>query len=279
MRSRRILAASLLTTALLPAGVVAQDWSTLSRSRAVSSETALEVNLEYGAGTLRIAPATGGMLYRAQMRYDASIFEPRMNYSAGQLDIGFRDGRMRGRNLRAGNLDLSLGTGVPIDLELKFGAAEADLDLSGMRITRARISTGASKTRLRIDSPNPELCRSLELEIGAAQFEAVGLANLRTERLRVSGGVGEIVLDFTGEWTTDMTANVEMGLGSLVLRLPRGLGVSVRKGGILAGFDSQGLTKQGDVYLSENWETAQRRLTMNLDAALGSIRVAWVDGR
>ena len=262
---------------LLPLSLAGQDWSTLSRARALSTESSLHVDIEYGAGSLRISPASAGMLYRAQMRYDASAYEPRMAYDAGRLDIGFREGRVRGRNLRAGNLDVSLGTGVPLDIELKFGAAEADLDLSGMRVTRAKISTGASKTMLRIDRPNPELCRSLELEVGAAQFQAIGLANLRTERLRVSGGVGEIVLDFTGDWTTDMTASVEMGLGSLVLRLPRGLGVSIRKGGILAGFDSQGLTKRGDVYLSENWDTAERRLTMNLDAALGSIRVAWVD--
>ncbi len=87
-----------------------------------------------------------------------------------------------------------------------------------------------------------------------------------------------MTLDFTGQWQTDMVADIEMGLGSLTLRLPRGLGVRVRKDGILAGFDSQGLVKREDVYFSENWDQASRRLTVNLDAALGAIRVAWVDG-
>ena len=69
-----------------------------------------------------------------------------------------------------------------------------------------------------------------------------------------------------------------MGLGSLTLKLPRGLGVQIRKNGFLASFDSQGLVKRGDAYFSEDWEDAERRLTVNVDAALGSIKMAWVNG-
>ncbi len=68
-----------------------------------------------------------------------------------------------------------------------------------------------------------------------------------------------------------------MGLGALNIRVPRGLGVRVRKSGILASFDSQGLVKRGDVYFSEDWDRADHRLTINIDAALGAIRLAWVD--
>jgi hypothetical protein len=116
------------------------------------------------------------------------------------------------------------------------------------------------------------------MEVGAAQFRAEGIGNLNAERLSLSGGVGEVTLDFTGQWRTNLTADIQMGLGSLTLRVPEELGVRVRKGGILAGFDSQGLVKRGDVYFSENWENAEHRLTINVDAALGSIRLAWVDG-
>jgi hypothetical protein len=74
-----------------------------------------------------------------------------------------------------------------------------------------------------------------------------------------------------------MNAGVEMGLGTLTLRLPRGLGVRIVKDGLLASFDSQGLTKRGDVYYSEDYEDTTYKLSLDLDAALGSIRVEWVD--
>lgn len=280
MRELLLACTAVATLAAAPASAAAQDWRTLSRSRAVSGEEALRVDIGYGAGQLTLRPAAAGVLYRANMRYDAQLFEPSVDYDEGRLDIGVegRKGGVSGRNMKGGNLDVLLSTDVPVDLELKFGAAEAELDLSGLRLSRARISTGASKTRLSVSTPNPVLCRSMELEIGAAQFEATGLGNLRTERLRVSGGVGEVTLDFSGRWDTDMVADIDMGLGALTLRVPRGLGVRVRKDGLLAGFDSQGLIKRGDVYFSENWDQADRRLTVNLDAALGTIRVAWVDG-
>lgn len=277
---RRLLACGVLVAVFLPAAAAAQDWRTLARSRAISGEDGLRVDIAYGAGRLALRPAERGVLYRTALRYDADIFSPSIEYERGRLEIEFEGaGRNVGsRNMRGANLDVALATELPIDLELKFGAAEARLDLGGIRLSRAHISTGASKTVLTVSSPNPQSCESVDIEVGAAQFEATGLGNLRAERFRLSGGVGEVTLDFTGAWETDMVADIEMGLGALTLRVPRGLGVRVRKEGILAGFDSQGLVKRGDVYFSENWDQAGRRLTVNLDAALGAIRVAWVDG-
>jgi len=258
--------------------VAAQDWRTVTSTRQLGSENLLRVDVEYGAGKLIVGAAPEGTLYRSKLRYDQRWFEPTTSFNNGRLRIGVDAGRIRGRNIEAGLLDLALSPAVPIELELRFGAAEAELELGGLLIRDAQISTGASRTELRVSTPNPGLCRSIDLEVGAAQFIATGLGNLNAERLSLDGGVGEVVLDFTGEWRTDMTADIAMGLGSLTLRVPRGLGLRVRKGGILAGFDSQGLIRRGDVYFSEDWDTAERKLTVDVDAALGNVRVTWVDG-
>lgn len=276
MSDRAVIALLLALGAATPAR--AQDWRAITSMRQVSGEDMLRVDVEYGAGRLEVGPGAASLLYRANLRYDADVFRPVTSYSNGRLRLGVEGGSIRGRNLKSGHLDLRLGQSVPLSLTLKFGAAEADLELGGLRIREAQISTGASKTSVRVSQPNPDVCRSLRLEVGAAQFEATGLGNLNTERLSLSGGVGEVTLDFTGRWRTNLTADVNMGLGSLILRVPRGLGVRVRKTGILASFDSQGLIKRGDVYFSENWDEAEHRLTINVDAALGSIRLAWVDG-
>jgi hypothetical protein len=260
------------------APVSGQDWQTLSQSRKFGREDALKVDVEYGAGRLTIGPGTDASLYRADLRYDADVFKsPRMSYSNGALHVGLNDGNVKGRNLKAGRLDLQLGTRVPIDIDLKFGAAEAQLDLGGLLIRNAAIHTGASQTTLRVSRPNRIVCEALTLEVGAAKFEAIGLGNLNLEHLKVSGGVGEVTLDFSGAAKRDMTADIEMGLGSLVLRVPRGTGLKVTKDGLLASFDSEGMVKRGDSFYSENWKSAQRHLTVEIDAAFGSIRVEWLD--
>lgn len=276
--SDRVLAGLLGLALLAPASVSGQDWRTITSMRQRADEDLLRVEVQYGAGQLEVGPGSGSTLYRANLRYDSEVFQPRIAYQSGLLRLGLDDMKVRGRNLKSGHLRLDLSQTVPLELKLEFGAARADLDLGGLRVRQARIATGASETQLTVSSPNSETCRLLELEVGAAQFRATQLANLNAERLTLAGGVGEVTLDFTGEWQSDLMADIKMGLGSLTLQVPRGLGLRVRKGGLLVGFDSQGLVKRGDVYYSENWDEADYKLTVNVDAALGSVRVAWVDG-
>jgi hypothetical protein len=278
MAMRIAIAATLTALMLLaPRSAHGQDWHTTSYSRQAAGERELRVDIEYGAGKLNIAPGPAGTLYRANLRYDAEVFTPKVSFAGDRLRFGMESGNVRGRNLKEGQLDLRLSPDVPLNMDLAFGATDATLELGGLLVRSLDIKTGASRTVVSVSSPNEMDCQLFEVEVGAASFEARNLGNLNTRRFRLTGGVGEVSLDFTGSWQQDMVAEVEMGLGSLTLRLPRGLGVSVVKDGLLASFDSQGLTKRGNTYYSENFEDATNKLALDLDAALGSIRVEWVD--
>lgn len=269
---------ALATATAAPVAGHAQDWRTITSLRQYNGEEELRVNVQYGAGTLRITPGTETSLYRSTLRYDADRFKPLTRYDAGELELGI-DGTkaVKGRNMRPSRLDLTLGTAVPLDLDLKFGAGEADLDLGGLRVREIALSTGASHTSIRATRANPASCKEARFEVGAASFQAHQLGNLNCQEYSLSGGVGEVVLDFTGDLRTNASVNVEMGLGSLTLRVPRGLGLSVRRSGVLTSFDSEGLVKRGNVYESVGYDRSPRKLNIDIDAALGAIRVQWVD--
>lgn len=274
---RLAIALTLTVLALLtPRLLSAQDWRTVTSSRSTSGEKSLRVDVEYGAGRLDIGPGPRGTLYRTNVRYDANAFRPRVDYANNRLRVSVEGHEVKGK-VKSNQLDLKLAPDVPLDIELKFGAAEANLELGGLRIRKGEISTGASKTTLRVSRPNEETCERFALHVGAASFHAFGLGNLNAKQLTVEGGVGEIILDFTGSWRSDMNTRVQMGLGSLTLRVPRGLGMRVQKRGFLASFDSQGLIKRGDSFYSENWDRAEHKLMLEIEAALGSIKVVWVD--
>ena len=275
LRARATLLALFVLASAAPA--FAQDWRTITSLRQFRGEPLLAVEVEYGAGNLTIGPATGNALYKATLRYDANAFRPLTQYTDGRLRVGVEGGSIKGRNLKSGRLDLALGNHVPLDMDLKFGAVHADVELGGLRIRSLHVATGASETDLLVSSSNPEHCSNANLEVGAAEFTASGLGNLNCEHFRMAGGVGDVTLDFNGAWRTDASVDIDMGLGSLTVRVPRGLGVSVRKKGVLASFDSQELIKRGDTYYSENWDKASRRVTFTIDAALGSIRMVWVE--
>jgi hypothetical protein len=268
------IALAIIATA---SSVHAQDWRTITSLRQYKGEDALTVDVEYGAGRLSIAPGDVNALYKATLRYDARAFRPLTQYQNGRLRVGIEGGSVKGRNMKSGRLDLTLGTKVPIDLNLKFGAVRADVELGGLKIRSAQIQTGASETDLTVASANTEPCSRLDFQVGAAEFRATNLGNLNCEDVHVAGGVGDVTLDFNGAWRVDADVDIDMGLGSLTLKLPRGLGVQVQKTGFLASFDSQGLTKRGNVYYSENWEKASNRVSFKIDAAFGSIKVIWVE--
>lgn len=268
---------TLVLLAVAPLGAAAQDWRDVTSFRQRSDETRLDVRVRYGAGELLIRPGTPGELYRVDLRYDADVFEPVTRYQRGQLQVGVeREGRgLRIRNTEAGELRLQLSPDIPLDMDLDFGAVEADLDLGGLHIVNLDVETGASDTEVRFDDANPAACDRLEVSMGAAAFTARGLGNAGCRDLKVEGGVGDLTLDFEGAWNGDMSADITMALGSVTLRIPEDIGVRVDKDTFLTDFDRSGFYKRGDAYYSDGWDGATRRLDIQLEGAFGSVSIRW----
>ncbi len=257
-----------------------QSRRTVTMSRQVENEQSLDVKVQYGAGRFSVGPAEAGVLYHMQIEYDEDVFEPLAEYRGSSLRLG-TEGRGRrvrlGRDRTAGEMELALSRDVAMDLSMDFGAVRADIDLGGIRLTRLEIATGASQTVIDISEPNPETMSRVSIDVGAADFTVLNLGNLNTERIEIDAGIGDIELGFTGDWRQNARVSVDMGLGSLLLRFPRGLGVRLVKDTFLTSLDSQGLVKDGDTYYSLDYDDAEYQITVDIDAAFGSIRVAWVD--
>lgn len=269
-----------LCTTLIVAGATpghAQDWSELTRSRGIAGEESLDVRVEYAAGQFEVRAGEEGRLYRVYLRYDENTIRPEVEYQDGRLEIsveGNGDGvRMRGG--QEARLRLHLPRSVPTDLKLKFGAVRADMDLGGIPLTGLRLSTGASESTIRVSEPNRASIERVQMEVGAASFQARELGNLNASRIDVEAAVGDVTLDFSGEWRTDARVSVSMGLGSLSLHFPAEVGIRVEKSGFLSPFNPQGLERRGDTWFSPGFEGARRKVMVDLDATLGNIELTW----
>jgi hypothetical protein len=273
---RRSLVAALSIAGLLPSGLDAQ-MRTVSTSRQLEDEREVRVSVEYGAGEFSVRSMDTGLLYRMNLEYDEERYEPVAEYEDHVLEVGIESirGRM-GRHRDGGSLDLELARGVPMDLDLEFGAVQADVDLGGLALTGLELSTGASRSTIDVSEPSTGSMERARFEVGAAEFTARRLGNLNAARIEVDAGVGSITLWLDGEWRRDARVAIDMGLGSLQLRVPEGLGLELRKDSFLTSIDTEGLVKRGDVYQSLDWNEATRRVTVDLDAAFGSVEVVWV---
>jgi hypothetical protein len=266
-----------LASAVLAPALQAQSMRTVTMSRALEDQDEVEVEVEYGAGIFSVRSVGEGLLYRMSLRYDEDRYEPVAEYSDHRLEVGIeRVGRRFRGDHEAGELELELARGVPMALDLQFGAVQADIDLGGLALIELDLSTGASESTIDVSEPNRAALEVARFEVGAADFELHNLGNLNAERIEFDAGVGSVVLGLEGDWRRDARLAINMGLGALELRVPDGLGIQLRKDSFLTALDSEGLVKRGDTFESLDWDEADRRVTIDLDAAFGSVEVVWV---
>ena len=294
-------------TLLRADGLSAQEWTEFRSARqahAISESLTLEV--VYGVGRLSVEPAEGDLLYDIRMKYDAELFKPVRSWSQengrGRFTVGltthddngdwiealrsedvdvdpdfsFDFGELKDIEKSAGTMELKLGSRLPVDLKLSAGAAESEVELGGVPVSRLELLTAASRTELTFDHPNPVRMAELQIRAGAAEIVTEGLGNARFDHFDLKGGVGDVRLDFTGEWNGDATGTIKMGVGSLTLRLPADLGIWIRKSSVLTSFSAPGLEKVSDGYRSANWESAGNHLELEVRTAFGAIDVELV---
>jgi hypothetical protein len=150
---------------------------------------------------------------------------------------------------------------------------EADLDLSGLVLDALKVRSGASETTIRFDSVNARPMQRIDIEVGAASVRAVRLANSGAQTIRVQGGVGSVDLDFDGAWRHDVELETQIALGGVTVRVPRDVGIEVRISRVLASFEQQGLVKRGDVYVSDNWDSARHKLRIRAMTVFGKFEL------
>jgi hypothetical protein len=274
---KRAALATLLGLLIAAPSARAQEMRTFTSSRQLSDEEALDVRVSYGAGRFIVGPAPAGLLYKMNLHYDEDLFDPVSDFDGKNLRLGVD---AQGRNVRigkheGGELRVELARSVPMGLVLDFGAGRASIDLGGLTLTSLDLHTGAAEASIDVSRPNPTTMGRVEFEVGAADFTARRLGNLNARRIQVHAGVGDVTLDLTGEWRQDADVSVQMGLGALELRFPEGVGVKLTEKTFLTSVDTQGLVKRGDAYYSLDWDKAERHLTVDIQAAFGSIDVRW----
>jgi len=274
--SRRF--AQVMASAVIASPLAAQSWRTLDVARQLTDSAPTSVQVVYGTGTFGVRGTSNPLLYHMQLRYDGTRAQPRHTYDAAarKLQIGVQKSEMRftGRkDNEAGHLQLELSRTTPLDLDLDLGAVEADLDLTGLRLSRVHLESGASDAKLRFDSLNATPMSVLDISLGAASFRGDRLANANAKDIRVDAGVGSVELDLSGQWTQDIDLHVEVTLGVVTLHVPADVGVRVSFKKVAASFEHEGLMQRDGAWVSRNWDSAPHKLRVTAETVFGQLTI------
>jgi hypothetical protein len=261
----------------------AQTMRPFGTFRQLHGETRLTARLEYAAGSLRVSPGRPTELYRMDLSYDDQRYVPISDYDtrSGAVVLGLKPAgeggvRVVSRSQLSQVAAVALSPRPDLTLALTLGAVEADVELGGLRVSNLAVRTGASRAVIRFSQPNAARCQLATISAGAAEISVLGLGNSRCDEITFEGGIGKVTLDFSGAWTFSSRVQVTMAVGELTLRLPRNAGIRLRMDRYLSSFEPTGLIRRGEVFESPNYARQQRRLDLNLTAAVGGVNVEWV---
>lgn len=190
-------------------------------------------------------------------------------------------------NRRKNNIDtedniwnIVLSTRYTTSLDFQVGACDADFDLGGIPLTEFSMDLGAASAVIVFSEPNPERLEEISIDAGACSLEMESIGNANFEEFNFSGGVGSFKLDFRGEYQGESIIDIDVGLGSADIILPRDIPIRIESDGdnwfSSVDFDDDDLEEiDDDVYESPGFEKAKTRIVIYISVGMGSIDIDW----
>jgi len=277
--------------ALVPAAVggalhaQASPGRELTVARHQDGQTALIANLAFAGTDLVLRAATGHALYRYQAHYPSESMTAVSRYdeTTSTVTLGLdpirRPGALRvssGRS-RGASAVVELSPSLPTTIEGTLTDGTSDIDLGGLVLRRVDLTLRATRATLRFSRAMPGSCDGMSVRANASEVTLLQLGNSRCEFLRLTSEAGAATLDFSGDFPALLRVSVEATLGTVVLRLPRDVGVRLVVDRWLANVGNTGFTRDGNTWVSEGHAGTTRKLEMALTAAAGGVRVEWID--
>jgi hypothetical protein len=171
--------------------------------------------------------------------------------------------------------DLEFGRSLPLALELDLAACEADVELGGLSLRRARLDLGGGTAIVSFAQPNPERLDRLSLAVGAGSLVTRSLGNSHARSITVDAGAGSCVLDLAGDWRADALVGIDAGACRVELRVPRDLAVRVNlRDTLLSSLDAPEFQfLESHSYGSPAWGKGGPAIVVEVTASLGEIRL------
>lgn len=251
-----------------------------------TGQTKLLLDIEYTGGCLDFEADSSGPLVDLDLTYENEDLRPEIDFDSTSTTprLVIRTPHDRRENLslddlRANHWRIKVSRKVALECEINAGAVDAWLDFSGTRLEDLNLNIGAGELEMEFRERNPERPR-LRLNAGAATVTASGLCNANFEDFAFKGGAGKSELFFDGDYEGEGQVELKFGVGLNTIRLAEGLGVKIRKSGsFLAPMSLRGFDKEGNYYLSPNYERATARLYFEIEMGVGHTSIKWLAER
>jgi hypothetical protein len=244
----------------------------------------LDVSISYGLGELTIGSSNKKNTIEGSITYDSRRIKPIVEIesvsSSGVLMIKTKKDHAKdlcGHKLRSidNEMEFYFPPQIKTDLFLDFGVGDAEIDLTNISITKLNINCGLSDVELEINKRNNVICESVSIENGLGDLSVFGLGNLAAKKIDINIGLGSADINFSGDRIYDTDINVDVGLGSIDMVLPKKANIEIYvDSSFLSSVDIYGLKqKKNKLWVSPNWESNYPTISMDLNVGIGSVDI------
>lgn len=228
---------------------------------------------------VRVADDVG--LLAGRFRYNVAEWTPKIKQDTDgdtlnvTIDQGMGSQIPLGKHEEYSNAwDIRLARNVPLDLEVDMGGGTATLDLTGLTLDKLSVTSGSTDLSVAFSRPNPQPLGSLKLTAGTGTVAATGLGNANFDTLSVLGGMGELDLDFSGNFHRSALADIKAGAGHVTVRVPANIGVRATFAGVVpvGKVETVGFAEEtDDVYVNAVYGEAPLTLTVKITSGVGAV--------
>jgi hypothetical protein len=264
---------------------------TVSQVREIgrTTERELSVVLSSSFGTVSITRGQPEKILVVQNLKGDPSHSYTMDYAirnrVGYLDLNLGESEAREEDgeqkksvtaFQQGPWKLQFSPEIPLSLDVELGIGKGEFRLGGLQVKDFTLSTGASDVTLSFDSPNTGSIENINIESGLSRFQAHNLGNANFKHLRFQGGVGSYLLDFSGNLTSEVDVDLEVGLGVVTVIIPSSVGARIVYDETWMSsidLDPDFRTAGDNIYTTSNLGTAAGRMNLRVNSGVGSVKV------
>ena len=119
---------------------------------------------------------------------------------------------------------------------------------------------------------NDSLPLSLKLELGAGKSD-LNLSELNLKNVDIEAGVGETLIDLSGDWQESFKVNVDSGVGKTRMILPKHVGVKLDVDRGVGRVNADYFMRVGDSYQNQAYENATVTIEIDIDVGVGEVTI------
>ena len=282
---KKIIIFSTVLILILANVTIAGRWEKISKTIEAEGVEKVIIDADLGAGEFNLKSADIDDIAIIDIEYDSRKIDYEIDYdvkrSTGYLAFESESRRKNNIDTDDNLWDIIVSTKYNTEINFDIGACDAEFDFGGIALEYLEIDVGAAEGTIEFSKPNPIRLKEINIDAGASSIEMISMGNANFDELNFSGGVGSFDIDLRGgEYHGESRVNLEVGLGSAKIIVPKGLSVRIETEGnnwlSSIDFHNEDLDEiDDDLYESPDFDDADDRLVISIEVGLGSVDLYW----